>query len=503
MKKFLHFSLLPALLLLLSSAFAQSNINTTFGNVRFNVNILGPIFNDLNTPRGGFEIPASSGQYSIYASNIWLAANTPSGHRIAAETMVPFQEFMPGPISTDYGPYYQASFSKIWSVTKDQIQYHLAHYTESDYITPEGIASWPGNFHADSASYAEYNDLNNDGVYQPALGEYPTIKGDRCVYYIRNDVAPGAKLSTNTESMQVTVCVYVYAFDNPTPAWLQNTIFVDYRVVNSSNQPWQQARFGVWTDFDLGDQNDDYIGSSTQSNSVFVYNGDDVDGIDSTGYGTTPPAMAQVFLNHSLYTSYHSSADTLEANKAYEYLNKYDENGSLRSDAFMYNGNPFANTGNTEDKLSNAPGNRKVLAGIDLGNLAPGESKCVNTAYLWSRAASGNRLASVGTLNQELAELKTWFNTNGSPCLDETNGIESVTSQGMAVSVYPNPVSDKLYVTTGGSDQIASLLVRNSIGQEVLSGTGSSLNTSGLPSGSYLLEVTNTSGDRKIVKLVK
>ena len=47
-----------------------------------------------------------------------------------------------------------------------------------------------------------------------------------------------------------------------------------------------------WSDPDLGNANDDYVGCDTTLSLGFVYNGDNN---DESGYGAAPPAMGYDF----------------------------------------------------------------------------------------------------------------------------------------------------------------------------------------------------------------
>ncbi len=56
---------------------------------------------------------------------------------------------------------------------------------------------------------------------------------------------------------------------------------------------------GYWTDPDLGNASDDYVGTDTTLDMIYVYNGDNEDE-GSDGYGTAPPALGISFLQGPL-----------------------------------------------------------------------------------------------------------------------------------------------------------------------------------------------------------
>jgi hypothetical protein len=74
---------------------------------------------------------------------------------------------------------------------------------------------------------------------------------------------------------EVHCMVYVFSdIDNPA---LNNTIFVNYMVINRSQDVLSELRFSVFADADLGYWGDDYVGCDTTRNMAFIYNGDDND----------------------------------------------------------------------------------------------------------------------------------------------------------------------------------------------------------------------------------
>ncbi|MEP7145427.1 MAG: hypothetical protein ABI792_00310, partial [bacterium] len=73
---------------------------------------------------------------------------------------------------------------------------------------------------------------------------------------------------------------------------LSNTIFMEYRIINRSNETWNNMWIGLWTDDDVGDGADDKIGCDTNLNLGYTYNAINSDPI----YGTAPPAVGMKFI---------------------------------------------------------------------------------------------------------------------------------------------------------------------------------------------------------------
>lgn len=69
-------------------------------------------------------------------------------------------------------------------------QCHRNNVGNAGYQVPANIANWPGNgevaFGYD-ANLAPYHDVNNNGIYDPAQGDYPKFLGDEALWMVYND----------------------------------------------------------------------------------------------------------------------------------------------------------------------------------------------------------------------------------------------------------------------------------------------------------------------------
>ncbi len=73
--------------------------------------------------------------------------------------------------------------------------------------------------------------------------------------------------------------------------------FYNYYIINRSDRTYDSLYVGLWTDADLGDHADDFMGCDVKRGLGYIYNGDDMDG-DGNGktYGLTPPAIGIDFI---------------------------------------------------------------------------------------------------------------------------------------------------------------------------------------------------------------
>lgn len=263
------------------------------------------LFADRANSITGFEVPKGSGSNTIYAANFWFAGLDANAQlKGYAETYasnpyppIPYQNYNgnAGPIgATTNFENYSYQWDRVWKVSTTDIQNHVAGTS-----TTEAIANWPA--HGDTTKGQAFNlapfvDVDFDGVYNPVLGDYPKIKGQQAIYFIRNSDRSANQMQTTNINFEFHGIVY--AFDCPEDSAINNTIFIDYTIYNRSTTDLTDCYFGQWVDFDLGNSNDDFVGCDVARGTFYVYNGDinDEDNLGVTGYGSYLPAQGVTFL---------------------------------------------------------------------------------------------------------------------------------------------------------------------------------------------------------------
>lgn len=210
-----------------------------------------------------------------------------------------------------------ADFRRSWAVTQAQIAALRRDFGEDrtlDNPVPYDLLTWPakGNPHlrynvdftsaqTDPDSLpAPFVDVNGDGLYNVYDGDYPLIKGNQMAWFALTDSMPHAL--THTKPLEIDMFVSVYDNGCPQSGLLQNTVFVDYEIINRSANTYTNTYMGLFTDLDLGCANDDYIGTIPDAHTYYMYNRSEVDG---TCFGTIDwagrvPVFAATFLNQSL-----------------------------------------------------------------------------------------------------------------------------------------------------------------------------------------------------------
>ncbi|MFZ5554195.1 MAG: T9SS type A sorting domain-containing protein [Bacteroidota bacterium] len=297
MKKIIYGLLLfPSLLKAQGTEFAFLETN----NIRARTDYLGRLFNDESLNTAGFEVPAGSGNNTIYISGLWMGGYRNNSLKCSAQS---FQDgdFQQGPVmDASWYNSQLATWQRVWKITKNDLEYHQQNFTNPGYVMPEAIENWPahGDVSKGQAYYlAPFWDVNANGIYDPGNGDYPKIKGDDAIYMIFND--DKLHLVTGGSPYKMEIHAMLYAFECSDYNVLNNTVFVEYKIINRSNYNYTDNYIGMWTDFDIGCSNDDFIASDVQRSMFYGYNGDGTDGAcsGSPGFGDYVPMTGVVFLD--------------------------------------------------------------------------------------------------------------------------------------------------------------------------------------------------------------
>ncbi|MDA3865504.1 MAG: T9SS type A sorting domain-containing protein [Salinivirgaceae bacterium] len=333
-----------------------------FNNVRARVNNGGDMWWDFGSAI--YQVPKTQDASALFAGSIWVGGVDTNGQlRLAAHK---FREdgsdFFPGPLvageeSPNVGNVTAeicTRYDRMYYVTKNMVSEFIAYSNSefpeldfADYTIPEVISSWPAHGPTEDLYdrfLAPFKDVDGDGVYNPGAGDYPyyifdsknydcnsipereadslnnedmTLFGDATVWWVYNDRG-NIHGETGGEAIGMEFRAQAFAFS--TNDELNNMTFYNYQIINRSSFTLKDAYFGVWTDADLGDAFDDFVGCDVGRGLGYLYNGEliDEDG-DSPGYGKFPPAVGIDFFEGPYIDA--SGKDELKTMK--------DENGNL------------------------------------------------------------------------------------------------------------------------------------------------------------------------------
>lgn len=414
-------------------AFADLDVN----NVRARLYNTGNLFyGSAGTAGTDYEIPRGSGLSPIFAHGIWVGGQADGELRMAAATYAQGNadyEFFPGPINDDGtvpSPNDCSPFDRIWKVSLEDVE---AFERGEDPTTD--LLEWPFELGAGVID----GDGNPDN-YNLQGGDRPEILGDQTLFWVMND-AGGSHQTTLTAPIGLEVRATAFAF--ATADALNNTTFYKYEMIYkpADGRTLQDVYFGLWSDPDLGQPSDDYVGSDTTLGLGFVYNGDNFDE-GSTGYQGRPPAVGYDFfqgplvdsdgdgvLNEELderlkmtrFVYYNNVNGAVNGNPAdaddfYGYLRGLWTDGSRMTYGgdgegddlgegptnFMFTGEPpnFWSEDNTDRVGSrNVPADRRFLMSTGPFTMQPGDRQELVFGIVFSQTA--NRIGSVRKLKAD------------------------------------------------------------------------------------------------------
>ncbi|MEZ4699170.1 MAG: T9SS type A sorting domain-containing protein [Rhodothermales bacterium] len=413
-----------------------------------------------------YNVPKGSSSNAIFATNIWIGGlvGNETVPRVAGSMYGPW-EFWAGPLDENGNPPGDCSeYDRLYSVYRADIEAY-----EATGVSTDDLRDWPtglgaptlapprnridddGDGEVDEAGEEIAFDINvplaerTNRVIDLAAGERPAILGDQTIWWVMNDLG---NVHERSDGLPLGVEVHgmAFAFVQPTglrsattPGFgpLSDMTLYRYTVFNRNDRILQKTYFTIWSDPDLGDFADDYVGSDTTLGIGYVYNSDNED-LSGEGYGSPPPAVGYDFFQGPIVPSPGDTArvrdrllpdmrnlqmtsfafyygggcvtcEPIVAQDFYYYMQArwrdgqrftYGGNGrdvvgggSTVPTSFMYSGDPFTNTGWTEgnpDPFNHAvppinPGDRRFLQSTGPFTIEPGQSQEIVFGVVFAR----------------------------------------------------------------------------------------------------------------------
>jgi len=523
---------------------AQSSAQFDLNNIECSVSPNGGLFQDDNY-WGDFKIKNAQDKAVLFAGHLWLAGFINDTLRTAVQEYQLYNDpdysqtdFRFGPIADDYSSVdYQNTYGKVWKMSKSMIDHHIQHSQDQGYSPLTEILEWPA--HGDTSNgeawlLAPFADLNGNKVYEPLTGEYPIIRGDQSLYCIFNDEARYNPRS-DINPLGVEVHLELYGFDPTAIVLAENAVFLNYKIINRSNQDIDSLYAGQWYDSDLGFSFDDICGSDSSLALSYTYNADSLDeGI--FGFGFNPPAVGFSMLQGSVagamyYNNIGNFMGPIETTDPqnqyhwYNYLNNRWQNGNplrLENPSGLYdpaNGDgyePISNNPVTNWAFEDSRNwycsplettDKRQLLNHAMVKLESGDSLCFDLMINYARDFMDmNPWAAVSKLKFEQQSLATFWSNQNYRC--QTGPILSLdkTNASLNLKVYPNPVQNVVKLDWENSTELNYQLL-NGQGQVILEGQLSSskqqIELYGLSQGVYFLLVENAQGLTQSIKLLK
>ena len=409
-----------------------------------------------------------------------------------------------GPFSEVYDNTFADRYLRVWTFTQDEIAHHLAHFTEPGYQVPEKLASYPGNGRVElgeSAHLAPFVDQNQNGWYEPELGDIPAFCTDQAAFSINHDAfdAPDSDHMGLETVVQVGIMNEVDALDH--------AVFVQLHVTNASDRDYQQVRFGVNT---YGRSWDRLVGSAPDHDLYYYYHQMDAAEVGAeyavVSFIGFPEAPMENFI---YYESPFQGDPPDEADEFDHYLNgrwrtgayltselphsTYDETDSTIT-RFHYPAFPWEEGWNEFSTWGSAlSGYRLGVGGHGLADLPSGAT--VHTGF-WTYAEPGDSTG-VYTLSKGLDHtdaVHAFYRDHVMHCVPERFDLGEPGASGtrpVPWHPYPNPTNGWLSITCDHAGACPTYLQLRSITgqlvQEWVPQQVHPLNVSHLASGVYFL----------------
>jgi len=364
------------------------------------------------TGNSGLEWPKGSGNFAVFQSGLWVLGKVDGDLRSAACEYS--SEFSPGKII--YNPHPDSVEAGVADNPSDA-RYQVSSINKGDSSDPSSAdfnreyATWPvadgapahdGEYFTDLDANGvwdeeePFEDFNLNGVYDGPDGLFvegedpPQFFGDQTHWCVYNDMDESKHANLwNTKPLGIEVQTTLFGFDRADP--LGNVMFIKWLVINKSGKTIEDTYIAMWSDPDLGDASDDFIGCDTSLSVGYCYNGAATD----QSYGITPPCVGYDFFQGPIVPSPGDNAlvsgellpdfknlpmtsfntytnasnvvpDPENAEDAYNYVQGLlvtadpwvDINGNVT--VFLYPGDPVTQTGWTEFDDA-TPGDRRML----------------------------------------------------------------------------------------------------------------------------------------------
>lgn len=347
----------------------------------------------------------------LCSSGLWVTSVKPDGlSRTAYSRYRNSQaDYFIGPIvngSADCN----LGWNKVWKTNREAIQKHIDDYADLriNNTVDSSILSWPakGNpnffaimgFNLPNQDLAPFVDRNNNGNYEPYLGDYPilnpacpTLIPDEFTWTVFNDVG-GAHAASFGLPVNVEVQQMHYVF-NSTSDVVNRTLFVKYKVINKSTSTIDSMYVANYLDVGLNAFTDDYVGNNSALSSAYIYNSNSNDNF----------VLTATLLNQTMTNSPYFSASNLSRP-----FTSYTS--GLRNGTIPLTDKPSLVGGNSQ-YAQNAPSSAYIIIpGTGPHRVSSGAFMELEIAYTYHNNPSYTNLTQVDNAFTEVQQIKTLYN---------------------------------------------------------------------------------------------
>ena len=435
-----------------------NNINSSF----MKTGIFDKKYDIYNNSQSGFEWPKGSNKYAIYSSGLCISAFVNNNLRQVSASYS--GEYSPG--YCEHGIYKTGDFFKYFKISRGDNAQNNWDWANWGMMVPYG---------------APFIDVNHNGIYEPEIDTPGVRNAVQTIFYCMTDAysgnhSAGEGFGGGTLPLGAEVHLTAWAYDSP---GLQDVQFINYEIINKSDTTWKRVKIGTFSDPDLGDPSDDYIGCDTSLKLSFCYNAGNNDDV----YGLNPPAIGFTLLTSSVnksavpnkilgmtssispykyFTNCEGELGWWSSKAAYFTLSGYKNDSTSWVDPtytpyaktkYTYSGDPETNTGWTrlkgsvancnQDSTGNlyapvAPGDMKMIfgSGAEDFSITPGDTQKFVIAQMIARGTSN--LNSVTELKNLCEQVRNFYDINFPFVINPTPVVE-IPQNFLLAQNYPNP----------------------------------------------------------------
>lgn len=367
---------------------------------------------DWTTDNAGFEFPKGSNKYCFYQSGlIW-------GGKVGDEIRVGGSKYSssltPGWIQANGTPVDENDERiRIYKTRSNYMTADLSAEAKDEHRTIEEIRAQyiKGSEEWHTELGAPYEDIDGNRIFTPNLDVIGIPGADQTLWFVAHDTDDDlSQFAFNCKSTGIELQTSVWGYDANFP--YNNMIFKKYVLINKSLDTIKDMYVGMWSDPDIGDAADDYVGCDTTLNLGYSYNDETKDEV----YGFEQPAVGYqliqvpkknestkyfdmtsfaVLYSHLLqeerydwYKLYYNSLQGLQGFEGKPFVDPLSDDTTK----FPLSGDPINRTG-WIDGIINKSNDRRMLISSGPFNMEPGDTQEV--VYAQIVAQGTDRLESI------------------------------------------------------------------------------------------------------------